>query len=79
MNQAMHGDDPAFYKIPEDGNLISQYLLLYSMSGEPGDFDTYVDYNYRMANMTVFSESRQQCTHRSVGAKNSRHCGRAIG
>lgn len=54
MNQAMHGDDPAFYKIPEDGNLISQYLLLYSMSGEPGDFDTYVDYNYRMANMTAF-------------------------
>ncbi len=54
MNQAMHGDDPALYKIPEDGNLISQYLLLYSMSGEPGDFDTYVDYNYRMANMTVF-------------------------
>ncbi|MEQ1814239.1 MAG: MMPL family transporter [Candidatus Nitrotoga sp.] len=54
MNQAMHGDDPAFYKIPEDGNLISQYLLLYSMSGEPGDFDTYVDYDYRMANMTAF-------------------------
>jgi predicted RND superfamily exporter protein/outer membrane lipoprotein-sorting protein len=54
MNQAMHSDDPAFYKIPEDQNLISQYLLMYSMSGEPGDFDSYVDYGYRMANMTVF-------------------------
>jgi len=54
MNQAMHGDDPAFYKIPTDSNLVSQYLLLYSMSGEPGDFDTYVDYNYRMANMTAY-------------------------
>lgn len=54
MNQAMHGDDPAFYRIPESQALISQYLLLYSMSGEPGDFDSYVDYGYRMANMTVF-------------------------
>lgn len=54
MNQSMHGDDPAFYKIPESQALISQYLLLYSMSGEPGDFDSYVDYGYRMANMTVF-------------------------
>lgn len=54
MNQSMHSDDPAFYKIPDDGNLISQYLLLYSMSGEPGDFDSYVDNDYRLANMTAF-------------------------
>jgi predicted RND superfamily exporter protein/outer membrane lipoprotein-sorting protein len=54
MNQAMHGDDPAYYKIPDSQALISQYLLLYSMSGEPGDFDSYVDYGYRTANLTVF-------------------------
>ncbi|MBZ5634392.1 MAG: MMPL family transporter, partial [Acidobacteriia bacterium] len=54
MNQAMHGDDPAFYRIPDDGNLVSQYLLLYSMSGEPGDFDSYVDNDYRLANMTAY-------------------------
>ena len=54
MNQAMHGDDPVYYRIPEDANLISQYLLLYSMSGEPGDFDSYVDSDYRLANMTAF-------------------------
>ncbi|RFC33423.1 MAG: hypothetical protein DID92_2727744886 [Candidatus Nitrotoga sp. SPKER] len=54
MNQAMHGDDPAYYKIPDSQELISQYLLLYSMSGEPGDFDSYVDYGYRAANLTVF-------------------------
>jgi len=57
MNQAMHGDDAAYYKIPESQELISQYLLLYSMSGEPGDFDSYVDYGYRMANMTVFMKT----------------------
>lgn len=54
MNQAMHGDDPAYFKIPDSQELISQYLLLYSMSGEPGDFDSYVDYGYRSANLTVF-------------------------
>ena len=54
MNQAMHGDNPAYYKIPDSQELISQYLLLYSMSGEPGDFDSYVDYGYRSANLTVF-------------------------
>ena len=54
MNQAMHGDDPAYYKVPDSQELISQYLLLYSMSGEPGDFDSYVDYGYRFANLTVF-------------------------
>ena len=57
MNQAMHRDDPAFYKVPTSAELISQYLLLYSMSGEPGDFDSYVDYAYRLANITVFMKS----------------------
>ncbi len=54
MNQAMHGDNPNFFKIPESQQLVSQYLLLYSMSGEPGDFDSYVDYGYRMAKLTAF-------------------------
>ena len=54
MNQAMNGDDPKFYAIPDNQDLVSQYLLLYSMSGEPGDFDSYVDYDYKVANLTVF-------------------------
>jgi predicted RND superfamily exporter protein/outer membrane lipoprotein-sorting protein len=54
MHRAMHGDDPAYDRIPDDRNLIAQYLLLHSMSGEPGDFDTYVDYGYRAANLWAF-------------------------
>ncbi|MFN0318093.1 MAG: outer membrane lipoprotein-sorting protein [Burkholderiales bacterium] len=54
MNRAMNADDPAYDKIPDSRDLISQYLLLYSMSGEPGDFDSYVDYGYRNANLTAF-------------------------
>jgi hypothetical protein len=57
MHQAMHGDDPAFDAVPASRELISQYLLLYAMSGEPGDFDTYVDSGYRLANVTVYLKS----------------------
>ncbi|WP_432719549.1 outer membrane lipoprotein-sorting protein [Jeongeupia wiesaeckerbachi] len=54
MNQAMHADSPAAMTIPASRDLVSQYLLLYSMSGEPADFDRYVDYNYQYANITAF-------------------------
>jgi len=32
LNMNMHGDDPAFYRLPEERNLAAQYLLLYEMS-----------------------------------------------
>lgn len=32
LNRSMHGDDPAWYRLPEDRDLAAQYLLLYEMS-----------------------------------------------
>ena len=32
LNQNLHGDDPAWYKMPEQQDLAAQYLLLYEMS-----------------------------------------------
>ncbi len=32
LNKNMHGDDPAYYKLPENQELAAQYLLLYEMS-----------------------------------------------
>ncbi|WP_395374784.1 outer membrane lipoprotein-sorting protein [Marinicella sp. W31] len=32
LNKNLHGDDPSYYKIPEDRELAAQYLLLYEMS-----------------------------------------------
>jgi predicted RND superfamily exporter protein len=32
LNKNLHGDDPAWYRIPEDRNLAAQYLLLYELS-----------------------------------------------
>lgn len=53
MNRSMHGNDPAYETIPDSRDAVSQYLLLYSMSGEPGDFDSYVDNDYRNADISV--------------------------
>ena len=32
LNKNMHGDDPSYYRIPEDGALAAQYLLIYELS-----------------------------------------------
>ncbi|HUR40941.1 MAG TPA: MMPL family transporter [Verrucomicrobiae bacterium] len=32
LNQSMHGDDPSWYRLPDDRDLAAQYLLLYEMS-----------------------------------------------
>lgn len=32
LNRNLHGDDPAWYRIPDERNLAAQYLLLYEMS-----------------------------------------------
>ncbi len=57
INMAMNSDDPKFDVIPDSQELIAQYLFLYSTSGEPGDFDTYVDYDYRNAVIQGFMKS----------------------
>ena len=49
MNRVMHDDDPAFDLIPDTREAIAQYFLLYSMSGDPEDFDRLVDFPYRHA------------------------------
>ena len=32
LNKNMHGDDPAYYRLPDERDLAAQYLLLYEMS-----------------------------------------------
>ncbi|NRA41613.1 MAG: MMPL family transporter [Pseudomonadales bacterium] len=36
LNKSMHGDDPAYYRLPESSELAAQYLLLYELSLPPG-------------------------------------------
>ena len=52
MNKVMNTDNEAFNTIPNDKNMIAQYLLLYEMSGDPENLNKVVDYNYDKLNIT---------------------------
>ena len=54
MNKAVHADDPAYDVLPETRNLIAQYLFLYSLSGDPQDFDSLVDNDYQKAVVWIY-------------------------
>ena len=51
MNQTMHADDPAFYTIPADEDLLAQLLFLYEISG--GQTSRWVDEEFRTLRMAV--------------------------
>jgi hypothetical protein len=54
MNRVMNEDRPDAEVVPSTRDLVAQYLLLYSISGDPGDFDDLIDYDYRYAHVLVF-------------------------
>ena len=51
MNRSMNENRRDAYRLPTDADLVAQYFLLYSASGDPTDFEEYVDYDYRLANL----------------------------
>jgi hypothetical protein len=52
MNKVMNADKKEYNVIPDNQNLIAQYLLLYEMSGDPEKLNRVVDYNYSKLNVT---------------------------
>jgi uncharacterized protein len=54
MNQALHGGDPAAAVVPPTADLVSQYLFLYSLAGDPEDLDSQIDTEHRSAAVRVF-------------------------
>lgn len=57
MNRSMNTGAAQFNVLPVSQDMVSQYLLLYSMSGQPTDFDSYIDYEYRNANLIVWMKN----------------------
>jgi predicted RND superfamily exporter protein len=49
MNRTFHGDQPEFDRIPASDAEVSNFLFLYSISGNPADFARLIDYRYRRA------------------------------
>ncbi len=69
MHQAMHGDDLAAYTIPDNPRLISQYLLLYSMSAGPDSLSAFVDANYQRAVIRALSKTDTAAYSRELIAR----------
>lgn len=54
LNKNLHGDDPAFYRIPDDAELAAQYLLLYEMSLPFGlDLNNQIDLSKSSSRLTA--------------------------
>ena len=63
INQELHESNPAYLKIPTTKAEVSQYMLLYSLSGAPGDFNSLVDYDYQRTIVKVMIKSSKQEDH----------------
>jgi len=51
-NQALHGNDPSYYAIPQTRDLIAQELLLFENSGSD-DLEQFVDSQFRFGRITL--------------------------
>ena len=59
MNKSLNEDRDEFYALPATKELAAQYLLLYSASSDPTDFDNVVDYDYRLANVRFYLDTAE--------------------
>lgn len=58
LNQSMHADDPAYYRIPESKDLVAQYLLLYELSLPQGlDLNNQLDNARASTRVSVSAET----------------------
>lgn len=56
INRAMHSDSAQYEVIPSTKDLVAQYLLMYSMSSSPSDFDRIVTPDYDKAVITLYTK-----------------------
>jgi len=57
MHKTVMDDDPAYDVIPDTRDKINNLFTLYSMSGDPDDFESLVDYDYETGLITSFMSS----------------------
>ena len=70
LNKNMHGDDPAFARLPEDAALAAQYLLLYELSIPFGsDLNDRIDVAKSATRMSVTIENASSRDLRELDAR----------
>jgi hypothetical protein len=53
INYVLHDEDKNYEVIPQNKNIIGQYLFLFLMSSAPDELDNFVDYDFKKANIWV--------------------------
>ena len=56
MHRTVMDDDPIFETIPESREKVNNLFTMYSMSGDPEDFSSMVDYEYNVGLITALSK-----------------------
>ena len=56
MHRTVMDDDPKYEIIPDTKDKVNNLFTIYSMSGDPDDFSSLVDYNYEVGLITAFSK-----------------------
>ena len=70
LNRNMHGDDPAFHRLPDDGDLAAQYLLLYELSLPIGsDLNNRIDIAKSATRLTAVVRSITSQAQRELDAR----------
>ena len=70
MSKALNNKDESGYdKIPDTRDAVAQYLELYSMSGDPKEFDRIVDFNYTKTRLNIALTDIKPNTIKKVLAK----------
>ena len=54
MHRTVMDDDPDFEIVPDDRKKVNNLFTMYSMSGDPDDFSSLVDYEYKVGLITAF-------------------------
>jgi predicted RND superfamily exporter protein len=57
MNRSLNDGSKDEYRLPDDKETVAQYFLIYSASSDPTDFEEEVDYDYRTANVRIYTKS----------------------
>ena len=56
MHRTVMNDDLKYETIPESRGKVNNLFTMYSMSGDPDDFEALVDYEYKIGLITAFAE-----------------------
>jgi hypothetical protein len=71
MHRTIMDDDPVFETIPDERDKVNNLFTMYSMSGDPDDFSSLVNYDYTVGLVTVMSKNMStQAAETYVGEVN---------